>query len=191
MYIDVITLHFLEVGFNDTHWTNNTPSKHSLVSIGTLLFAWYDLDFKYFHFSSFFGDSMCLLLGDSAMFSKILHATQRCFLHSEFWLILRLLFHQSSISWLRFSWSKVPWLQLLKHWKSFHFPTGIFSFTVTGTTHILTIPVFWLMEALLKSSISVNLLDKWASSFFSLSFLLVHCFAFCSDNHEEQLDDSS
>ena len=35
---------------------------------------------------------------------------------------------------------------------------------------------------------------NYATEFLSFShhhFFLVHCFAFCTDNHEEQLDDSS
>ena len=42
------------------------------------------------------------------------------------------------------------------------------------------------MEALIKSSISVHIFDNWVSSFFQ-----AHCFAFCTDNHEEQSNDSS
>ena len=44
MYIDVITLHFLQVGFVNAHCTNNTPSKHSFIRIGILRFILYDLD---------------------------------------------------------------------------------------------------------------------------------------------------
>ena len=47
----VITLHLLQIGFIDTHWTNNAPSKHSFVSIGTFCFTWYDLDWLQCHYT--------------------------------------------------------------------------------------------------------------------------------------------
>ena len=149
MYIDVVTVHFLWVGFIHTHWINNTSSKHSLVIIGTLSFSWYDLDwFKYldtvssnqkvnlnfisfadftqywfqvFPFFEFLWSSyfiwiywklilcVCCWKIQSYFLTLCIRVVnfsslstscdwKRCFLHSEFWLILRLLFHQSSIS---------------------------------------------------------------------------------------------
>ena len=60
----------------------------------------------------------------------------------------------------RSSLSKVRWLQLWSIKKVFTFLMEFLCFIVTRATHILTILVCWLMEALLKSSISVHLFDN-------------------------------
>ena len=59
----------------------------------------------------------------------------------------------------RSSLIKVPWLQLSSIAKVFTFLLEFLCFTVTGTTCTLIILVFWLIEALLKSFVSVRLFD--------------------------------
>ena len=89
----------------------------------------------------------------------------------------------------RSSLTNVTWLLLLSIAKVFTSLMCFLYFTVTGTTYILAMFffLFWLIEALLKSSISVHLFDEFLL-FSHHHFFLVHYFAFYTDNHGEQLD---
>ena len=89
----------------------------------------------------------------------------------------------------RSSLTNVTWLLLLSIAKVFTSLMCFSYFTVTGTTYILAMLffLFWLIEALLKSSISVHLFDEFLL-FSHHHFFLVHYFAFYTDNHGEQLD---
>ena len=157
------------------------------------------IGFKYFHFSSFFGIAtsfvstgswFCVYVGGrfSHIFLDLVLELQTYRASTAYeWKVFspfRVLINvEVSLPTIynffkRSSLTKVPWLQLSSIAKVLTSLLEFLCFTVTGTTHILTKLVSWLIEALLKSYISGHLLDNWVSSFFPSLFFPGELFCF-------------